>query len=200
MLLVAMETYPPKLSNPVSLACASTASEGFTPSGKQSTIFEQLPSKEVGKGAGGAPGLDDEQQSTSKKSLSNPMTQNGSFDKREGSLHSVSDNIPSWPTGSANLSSHTLAHKISFLWDANITFFPVVFIILAISAAGLSNKGMSEWGEQVIAATRLGPTIFPIIFAALVGRLAKHVARYRVERGATVAVGSPYQKLIRWRF
>ena len=38
---------------------------------------------------------------------------------------------------------------------------------------------------------KLAPTVFPIVFAAVVGRLTRTYALWRAERGATVGVYYP---------
>lgn len=55
-------------------------------------------------------------------------------------------------------------------------------------AASLDGKPLSHWGDKVQRATLLGPTIFPIMFAALVGSTLKALARFRAENGARLEV------------
>lgn len=59
---------------------------------------------------------------------------------------------------------------------------------MGVVAANLDGKPLSHWGDKVQRATLLGPTIFPIMFAALVGSTLKTLARFRAENGAPLGV------------
>jgi hypothetical protein len=52
---------------------------------------------------------------------------------------------------------------------------------------GKPTKG-SDFGKKVEFAMDLGPTMFPIAFAAICGRSMKMIARFRAERGAKISV------------
>ena len=62
---------------------------------------------------------------------------------------------------------------------------------LAFVAIELSKTDLSDRGRSFMQALRLAPTIYPLIFAGIVGRCLKTIARYQVERGATVEVICP---------
>ena len=62
------------------------------------------------------------------------------------------------------------------------------FVAMGVTTADLDGKPLSRWGETVQRATLLGPTIFPIMFAALVGSTLKTIARFRAEHGAKLGV------------
>lgn len=57
---------------------------------------------------------------------------------------------------------------------------------LALIAARLDGKDISTYGLHLHQALLLSPTIFPVIFAALMGRCFKAVGLYLVERGTTL--------------
>ena len=61
---------------------------------------------------------------------------------------------------------------------SNILFF----LALAIIAIRLDNQPYSEFGERVFELTRLSPTLYPILFAAIVGRFYKTLARWCLEK------------------
>ncbi|KAI9891281.1 MAG: hypothetical protein M1814_002971 [Vezdaea aestivalis] len=66
---------------------------------------------------------------------------------------------------------------------------PSCFLALAAAAASLHNVGTKDsgtFGEQVQRATQLGPSIWPIVFAGIIGRSMKNIARFRAERGSTL--------------
>ncbi|KAF6787634.1 hypothetical protein CSOJ01_15165 [Colletotrichum sojae] len=73
---------------------------------------------------------------------------------------------------------------LSWAWDIILTVLPLLFIVLAILAAKLDGSPVatSEYGGRVVEITRLGPTIYPILFAMVAARFYKNAARYRLER------------------
>lgn len=46
-------------------------------------------------------------------------------------------------------------------------------------------------GHGVEEAAKVGPSIYPIVFAAIVARFLRHLARWQAERGARLGVYSP---------
>lgn len=69
---------------------------------------------------------------------------------------------------------------VIFVGDILLTASPCLFLILTFQALTVSGKPISTI-EQ---AARLGPTLFPIVFAAVVGRLMRTFALWKAERGA----------------
>ncbi|KAK8074933.1 hypothetical protein PG997_009596 [Apiospora hydei] len=68
--------------------------------------------------------------------------------------------------------------------DILLAIGALAFLILAASAAALQDRPVMQGiGPVVETAMKLGPTIFPILFAALIGRMLKNVGRYYVEKG-----------------
>lgn len=63
------------------------------------------------------------------------------------------------------------------LIDVLLASLPCLFMSLGIIAARLHSQPTSSYGANVEQAARLGPTIFPIAFAAIVARFNKHLAR-----------------------
>jgi hypothetical protein len=59
--------------------------------------------------------------------------------------------------------------------------------VAVIALNGKPTKG-SDFGKKVEFAMDLGPTMFPIAFAAICGRSMKRIARFRAERGAKISV------------
>ncbi|KAH8732326.1 hypothetical protein GQ44DRAFT_669581 [Phaeosphaeriaceae sp. PMI808] len=51
---------------------------------------------------------------------------------------------------------------------------------------GLNNQPVSPYGEKVKAITLLSPTIFPIIYAAILGKMLRRIGLFKAERGTTV--------------
>jgi hypothetical protein len=53
---------------------------------------------------------------------------------------------------------------------------------------GLNKQPISAYGENVKAITLLSPTIFPIIYAAILGKLLRRIGLFKAERGTTLGV------------
>lgn len=73
--------------------------------------------------------------------------------------------------------------------DLLLTLAPCLFLILSLLAISVNKEPVSssrgQWVEQ---AAKLGPTFFPVIFAAVVGRLMRTYALWRAERGASLGI------------
>lgn len=59
---------------------------------------------------------------------------------------------------------------------------------MAAVAYKLDQKPSSERGENIQRLILLGPTLFPLAFAALGGRSLRKIALWRAERGTTLGV------------
>ncbi len=55
-------------------------------------------------------------------------------------------------------------------------------------AVRLDEMPLSTYGRHVQEVILLAPTIFPLAFAALVGRSLKRIALWKAERGTTLGV------------
>lgn len=60
---------------------------------------------------------------------------------------------------------------------------------LASLAYKLDQTPLSQHGRNIENAILLGPTLFPLAFAALGGRSLKKIALWKAERGTTLGVG-----------
>ncbi|KAL8781235.1 MAG: hypothetical protein Q9213_006088 [Squamulea squamosa] len=72
--------------------------------------------------------------------------------------------------------------------DAILCLTPLSFVILAALALNLDGKPLSPLGHNVQAWALLSPTIFPLVFAAVVGRALNFFARLGLERGSSLGV------------
>ncbi|KAH7128259.1 hypothetical protein B0J11DRAFT_578491 [Dendryphion nanum] len=72
--------------------------------------------------------------------------------------------------------------------DVILLGLPACFLALGIVAYRLDGENVSEWGHKVLAATRLGPTLFPVFFAAIASSAVRIIARQAVERGERLGV------------
>lgn len=65
----------------------------------------------------------------------------------------------------------------------------------------LQNKTKSVYGEDIKSITLVAPSIFPILYAAILGKMLRRVGLYKSERNARIGVGnhifsiSAYSKL-----
>jgi hypothetical protein len=62
--------------------------------------------------------------------------------------------------------------------------------VVASMCIGLHGRPKSKCGEDVKAITLLSPTVFPIVYAAILGRILRRIALFKVERSATIGVSS----------
>jgi hypothetical protein len=64
------------------------------------------------------------------------------------------------------------------------------FVALAALAFQLDGKTISDRGRRIQEATLLGPTLYPLAFAALGGRSLKKIALWRAQEGTSLGVGA----------
>ncbi|KAH7378317.1 hypothetical protein BKA66DRAFT_571743 [Pyrenochaeta sp. MPI-SDFR-AT-0127] len=70
--------------------------------------------------------------------------------------------------------------------DAILTLGPLLFLVVGGLCLGLNNKPVSEYGEKIKAITLLSPTLFPIIYAAILGKMLRRLGLFKAERGTTI--------------
>ncbi|KAH7371443.1 hypothetical protein BKA66DRAFT_551697 [Pyrenochaeta sp. MPI-SDFR-AT-0127] len=92
--------------------------------------------------------------------------------------------ITSWPLQPQRIGREPLW----ILVDLVLLALPIAFIVLAIIAHRLDGDPVSDYGKTIRDASLLGPTIYPLVFAALGGRGLKRIAVWRAERGTTLGV------------
>jgi hypothetical protein len=119
--------------------------------------------------------------------------------------------IKGWPETPMTLTEGRSWVAISIAKDALFVFVAALFIgkrissctrqlptdsttALAIIAIRLHGKPVSQYGGHVQAATKLGPTIFPIVFAATASAAIRGISRMLIARGATV--GARYRSAL----
>ncbi|XPS94379.1 hypothetical protein M3J09_003695 [Ascochyta lentis] len=97
--------------------------------------------------------------------------------------------VPSWPVEARALKKHTWLSYVFGFGDMIMLLLPIYFILLGVAVLTLNGKPTkdSSFGKDVEFAMDLGPTMFPIIFAAISGRSMKMIARYLAERGSKLS-------------
>jgi hypothetical protein len=87
---------------------------------------------------------------------------------------------PLRPYSSSNLGNLALEYLLCLT--------PLVFIVMAILAGRLNGREVSKYGQNIKDMTSLTPTIFPLVFAAVVGQSLYNIARYKLEHGCKLKV------------
>ncbi|KAF2192698.1 hypothetical protein K469DRAFT_731168 [Zopfia rhizophila CBS 207.26] len=95
--------------------------------------------------------------------------------------------------------SKTWETSIAYLYlvgDVLLVLLPLFFILLGVAVITLHGKPTkgNNFGSKVKFAIQLGPTLFPIIFAAISGRSMKMIARYLAEKGARLSISKSFLK------
>ncbi|KAF1925615.1 uncharacterized protein M421DRAFT_398148 [Didymella exigua CBS 183.55] len=91
--------------------------------------------------------------------------------------------VEGWPTAPRKLRGFSVQLLIG---DTLLILLPVAFLALGISAWQLNGKELSSNGQAVERAMSLGPTIYPLAFAAISGRCLRSIAVRLAERGTTL--------------
>ncbi|CAO2655975.1 Nn.00g047780.m01.CDS01 [Neocucurbitaria sp. VM-36] len=94
--------------------------------------------------------------------------------------------VSSWPVHSQRAAALTPLRISLMIFDAILASTPIMFVALALTAARLDGKEVSQYGYRLTETLLLSPTIFPLIFAALMGRFFRHLGVYLAERGTTL--------------
>lgn len=99
--------------------------------------------------------------------------------------------IPEWPDNPLPLTQTCTTRFLSIALDIALLLVSLLFLALAIGALAVNGRSVGDESGRLIEQTsRLGPTVFPIIFAALVGRALKTIGRLKSEKGIQVSVSS----------
>ncbi|KAF4462258.1 hypothetical protein FALBO_10928 [Fusarium albosuccineum] len=98
--------------------------------------------------------------------------------KTDGKTHIPDD----WHGGPHTLRPRRLELIGGWAWSIVLTLAPACFFVLAILALRLEGEPLSPYGQRIVDFTRLSPTIYPILFAALASRFFKNLARWRLEK------------------
>ncbi|KAA6409996.1 MAG: hypothetical protein FRX48_06610 [Lasallia pustulata] len=96
--------------------------------------------------------------------------------------------VDGWPAKPRALRERDWLWVVVFILDTVSILLALSFVVLAMITIGLNGQPISPWGEKVKAATLLGPTIFPIVFARIVSRTVKASALDRAAKGAKLGV------------
>ncbi|KAK7572635.1 hypothetical protein V3481_017826 [Fusarium oxysporum f. sp. vasinfectum] len=93
-----------------------------------------------------------------------------------------------WHGGPKTLEHWDTPTVFSWIFSVLLTFTPLCFITLAITAIRLDNQPHSDSGKTVLQLTVLSPSLYPILFAALVGRFYRVFGRWCLESRGGVSL------------
>ncbi|CBX94473.1 hypothetical protein LEMA_P119640.1 [Plenodomus lingam JN3] len=108
---------------------------------------------------------------------------------KSDSCQNTMASVRSWPEEARGVKEHTWLSYVYGIGDVLLILLPIYFILLGFAAVSLNGKPTKDntFGPKVEFAMDLGPTIFPIVFAAISGRSMKMIARYLAEKGAKLS-------------
>ncbi|KAF2461522.1 hypothetical protein BDY21DRAFT_314082 [Lineolata rhizophorae] len=94
--------------------------------------------------------------------------------------------IEGWSSEPFQLKKRSPFEVLFTIGDIFMALVPVTFIVLGFCVLKLHNqqKEGNRFGRNIEQAMELGPTIFPVIFAAVAGRTMKIIARFCAEKGS----------------
>ena len=108
---------------------------------------------------------------------------------RLGPQSSPEMKIPGWPDRPPPPTQTRIVRCLSISLDSVTLIVALLDLALAAGALAVSGREIGDKsGELIEQATRLGPNVVPIVFAALVGRALKTIGRFESEKGIEVPV------------
>ncbi|KAJ8110834.1 hypothetical protein OPT61_g6417 [Boeremia exigua] len=105
-----------------------------------------------------------------------------------GSLRSFDKSIPGWPPEPQTLADAGPSWASRMLPHLILLLVPISSIGLGIAVLHYNNKAESDAGNVTKQAMSVTATLWPILFAAVLGPMLKAVVRYWAERGAKLGV------------
>jgi hypothetical protein len=61
-------------------------------------------------------------------------------------------------------------------------------LVLGALVVSLKDRPESYWSMRIVQATRIAPSLWPILFSGILGNAVRHFANWRVERGVPLLV------------
>ncbi|KAF4966122.1 hypothetical protein FSARC_6173 [Fusarium sarcochroum] len=108
-------------------------------------------------------------------------TENDKVSPPQGTENAVtSDSL--WQRSPEKLNPSNFTWFVGWAWDLFLTLVPICFVVLAHVALYLDGQPKSDYGQRVLELTRISPSLYPILFAAVASRFYKNFARWYLER------------------
>ncbi|KZM20786.1 hypothetical protein ST47_g8099 [Ascochyta rabiei] len=86
----------------------------------------------------------------------------------------------------ATLARSAVQEWFSTILDALLSLAPLFFLVIASLSLSLDGKPISSFGQNIKAITLLSPTIFPIVYAAILGKVLRRIGLFKAERSSTI--------------
>ncbi|KXT06815.1 hypothetical protein AC578_7250 [Pseudocercospora eumusae] len=106
-------------------------------------------------------------------------------------LRQTTSNIKGWPTAPKAVNTTALSFLSESLIDVALLVFSVLFLGFALAVISFDQKETAEWPRVktlLYRASRVGPSVFPILFACVIGRVAHTTLLWRLEKGERLGV------------
>ncbi|KAF2628777.1 hypothetical protein BU25DRAFT_430599 [Macroventuria anomochaeta] len=94
--------------------------------------------------------------------------------------------VDNWPIKSRQVAALTPLRGTILAFDIILASSPLLFIVLALRVARLDGKAPRADNDKLQEMLLYTPTIFPLLFAALMGRFFRHFGIWLAERGTTL--------------
>ncbi|KAJ8114504.1 hypothetical protein OPT61_g3640 [Boeremia exigua] len=106
---------------------------------------------------------------------------------REVPMHAkVSEEQTNYPQDVGLLTRSRFHWTVLMPLDVMLMLSPIFFFIIACLCISLEGRAKSGHGENVKAITLVAPSIFPILYAAVLGKMLRRVGLYRAEKSAKI--------------
>ncbi|KAK3952842.1 hypothetical protein QBC32DRAFT_369966 [Pseudoneurospora amorphoporcata] len=114
-----------------------------------------------------------------------------------GSTVDCDDVRSEWPQCPNIIAPKDFCWWLGAISDVILTFTPVAFFVIAALAIQLEGQPteLNDKGRHLVEATKLAPTVYPIVFAAVASRFYKTLALWSATRSRGVSIGALEQIL-----
>jgi len=114
-----------------------------------------------------------------------------SFDMSDESPHYTYESVNATDISTSGNAPHVLLKgtpAYALTWDFLGILISILFLILGAFVVSLRSQIESEWSKRIIQATRIAPSIWPILFSGILGNAVRQFANWRAERGIRLLV------------
>jgi hypothetical protein len=78
--------------------------------------------------------------------------------------------------------------RLTLYFVCNSEADQIMFPVIAVLCLLLDGHPISPYGENIKAITLLSPTIFPVVYAAIFGKVLRRIGLFKAERSSTLGV------------
>lgn len=125
------------------------------------------------------------------------VSQKGLSNSHTAVTYEAVEVAPEWPQGPQKIAPKDYVWWIGTIGDLILSLTPVAFFVITALAIQLDGQPTenNKHGESLIEATKLSPTIYPIVFAAVASRFYKTLALWSATRSGGISIGALEQIL-----